>query len=92
MEIAPILAIDAAAETEGVLREGRHILGAYLWRKCLFLTPPDGYAPVLDRLLPMPGVKRQDLKIVPYEEAPCAIASTVIEIERRRASKFLGRE
>jgi hypothetical protein len=77
MDIAPILAIDAAAETTGVLREGRHILSADLWRKCLFLTPPDGSAPILDRLLPMPGVQRRDLRVVRYEEATHAIAVMV---------------
>ncbi|HYV07204.1 MAG TPA: hypothetical protein VFB82_21595 [Blastocatellia bacterium] len=83
MEIAPILAIDAAAETPGVFREGRHILGADLWRKCLFLTPPDGSAPILDRLLPAPRILRQDLRIVRYEEAPHAIAVMVAQLGRR---------
>lgn len=82
MKIAPILAIDAAAETAGVLREGRHILGADLWRKCLFLTPPDGSAPVLDRLLPVPGVERKQLKLVPYEGAARACTTMVAELGR----------
>ena len=85
MDIAPILAIDAAAETAGVLREGRHILGADLTRKCLFLTPPDGSTPILDRLLPMPGVQRRDLRIVYYEEAAHAIAVMAAQLGRRRA-------
>lgn len=84
IEIAPILVIDAAAETTGVLREGRHILGADLWRKCLFLTPPDASAPVLDRLLPMPGVQRRDLRLVRYEEAAHAVAAVVAELGQRR--------
>lgn len=83
MDIAPILVIDAAAETAGVLRECRHILGADLWRKCLFLTPPDGSAPILDRLLPMPGVQRRDLRILLYEEAAHAIAVMVAQLVRR---------
>ena len=89
MEIAPILVIDAAAETAGVLREGRHILGADLWRKCLFLTPPDGFAPVLDRLLPMPGVQRRDLRVVRYEEAAHAIAVMVARLGQRRVGSPL---
>lgn len=92
MDVVPILAIDAAAETAGVLREGRHILGADLARKCLFLTPPDGYAPILDCLLPMPGVQRQDLRIVHYEEAPRAIAAMVVQLGQRRASSAFRRE
>lgn len=83
MDIAPILAIDAAAETEGVLREGRHILGTDLWQKCLFLTPPDGSAPVLDRLLPMSGVQRRELRIVRYEEAAHTLALMVAQLGRR---------
>ncbi len=83
MEFAPILAIDAAAETAGVLREGRHILDADFTRKCLFLTPLDGSAPILDRLLPMPGVRRQDLRIAHYEDAPRAIALMAAELSRR---------
>lgn len=83
MEIAPILVIDAAAETTGVLREARHILGAELWRKSLFLTPPDGSAPVLDRLLPLPGVQRQDLLVARYEEAVRAIATMATQLGRR---------
>ena len=90
MEITPILAIDAAAETMGVLREGRHILGADLWRKCLFLTPPDGSAPILDRLLPMPGVQRQELRIVRYEEAAHASAIIVAQLGRRWAGSTVG--
>jgi hypothetical protein len=85
MEMTPILAIDAAAETVGVLREGRHILGTDLWRKCLFLSPPDGAAPLLDRLLPMPGVQRGELRIVHYEEAAHACAIMVDQLGRRRA-------
>jgi hypothetical protein len=85
MEIAPILAIDAAAETAGVLREGQHILNADLTRKCLFLTPPDGSAPVLERLLPMPGVQRRDLQIVCYEEAAHTVAMMAAQLGRRRA-------
>ena len=54
MDITPIIAIDTAAETVGVLREGKYILSTGLVRKCLFLTPPDGAAPILDRLLPTP--------------------------------------
>ncbi len=87
MEIAPILAIDAAAETAGVLREGRYILGTDLTRKCLFLVPPDGSAPVLERLLPMPGVRRQDLRIVHYDEAPGAIAAMGVQLGQRRGSR-----
>jgi len=83
MEIAPIIVIDAAAETTGVLREGRHILGAELWRKCLFLTPPDGFAPVLDRLFPVPGVERQHLRLVPYEDAARTCATMVAQLGRR---------
>jgi len=86
MEITPILAIDAAAETAGVLREGRHILGSDLWRKCLFLTPPDGSAPILDHLLPMPGVQRQELRVVHYEEAAHAITAMVSQFDRSRAA------
>lgn len=82
MEIAPILVIDAAAETAGVLRECRHILGADLWRKCLFLTPPDGSAPVLDRLLPIPGVERQQLQLVPYEDGAHACATMLAQLGR----------
>jgi hypothetical protein len=84
MDIAPILAIDAAAVTTGVLREGRHILSADLVKKCLFLTPPDGSAPILDRLLPMPGVQREDLRTVHYEEAPRAIAAMAVQLRRQR--------
>ena len=82
MEITPVLAIDAAAETAGVLREGQYILGADLWRKCLFLTPPDGSAPILDHLLPMPGVQRQELRIVRYEEAVQTSAMMVAQLGR----------
>jgi len=89
MEIAPVLAIDAVAETSGVLREGRHILGTNLWQKCLFLTSPDGSAPVLDRLLPMSGVQRRNLRIVRYEEAAHVIAAMVAQLGRRRADSIL---
>jgi hypothetical protein len=93
MEIAPILAIDAAAETAGVLREGRHILiNADLTRKCLFLTPADGSAPILDRLLPMPEVQRQNLRIVHYAAAPRAIAAKVVQLAQRRASSPFRQE
>ena len=87
MDIVPIIAIDAAAETPGVLREGSHILGSDLARRCLFLTPPDGSAPILDRLLPMPGLRRQDLLIVHYGEAPRVITAMVSELGRRRTGK-----
>ncbi len=80
MEIAPILAIDAAAETEGVLKEGQHILGTDLWQKCLFLTPPDGTAPVLDRLLSMEEMKRRGLRIVPYDQATKEITLMVDQL------------
>lgn len=83
MEITPILAIDTAAETTGVLREGRYIFAADLWRKCLFLSPPDGSAPILDRLLPIPGVQQQDLRIVRYEEAAQASATMAAQLGRR---------
>ncbi len=82
MEVTPILVIDTAAETTGVLREARYILGVDLWRKCLFLTPPDETAPILDRILPMPGVQRQDLRIVRYEQADQTIATLVAQLER----------
>lgn len=85
MEIAPILAIDAAAETSGVLREGRHIFGAGLTHKCLFLTPEDGSASVLDRLLPTHGVQRRDLRFAKYEEAPGVIAVMAAQLASRRA-------
>jgi hypothetical protein len=91
MNIVPILAIDAAAETAGVLREGRHILGADLRWKCLFLTPADGSAPILDNLLPMPGVQRQDLRMVHYEEAPRAIAAMLVQLAQRRSSRLSAR-
>ncbi len=83
MEITPILLIDTAAETMGVLREGRHIFESDLWRKCLFLTPPDGSTPILDRLLPMLGVQRQELRIVRYEEAAHACATMVAQLGQR---------
>lgn len=86
MDIVPILAIDTAAETAGVLGEGRHILEAGFTRRCLFLTPPDGSAPILDRLLPMPGVQRRDLRTVHYEKAANAIAVMAAELARQRAS------
>jgi hypothetical protein len=86
MEVAPILAIDAAAETAGVLREGRHILSAGLKRKCLFLTPADGSAPILDHLLPIPGVQRPTLRIVHYEEAPSALAAMVAQLGQWRGT------
>jgi hypothetical protein len=92
MDIVPILAIDAAAETAGVLREGRHILSAELTRKCLFLTPADGSAPILDCLLPMPGVERQNLRFVHYEEAPRAIAAMVAQLPQRRATSPVRQE
>ncbi|MBN1569127.1 MAG: hypothetical protein JXA73_14855 [Acidobacteria bacterium] len=92
MDIAPVLVIDAAAETTGVLREGRHILGADLWRKCLYLTPPDASAPVLDRLLPMPGVQRRDLRVVGYEQAADAIAAMVAQLGQRRVGSPLREE
>lgn len=80
MEISPVIAIDAAAETEGVMREGMHILSTDLVRKCLFLTPPDGFAPILDHLLPTSGIERRDLWIAAYEDAPRAIAEMVAEL------------
>jgi hypothetical protein len=92
MDIAPILAIDAAAETAGVLREGRYILGTDLARKCLFLTPPDGSTPILDRLLPMPGVQRQELRIVHYEKAPRVIAAMTVQLGRRRSDSPFRQE
>jgi hypothetical protein len=85
MEVAPILAIDAAADTSGVLREGRHIFGAGLTHKCLFLTPEDGSAPILDRLLPTLGVQRRDLRFAKYEEAAGIIAVMVARIANRRS-------
>jgi hypothetical protein len=91
MDITPILAVDATAETSGVLREGRHILGADLAWKCLFLTPADGSAPILDRLLPIPGVQRQNLRMVHNEEAPRAIAAIVLQLRQRRASSASAR-
>jgi len=84
MEIAPILVIDTAAETHGVHTECQHILKTGLWRKCLFLTPPDGSAPILDHLLPIPGVERSDLKIVRYEDVPQVIALMASELRQRR--------
>ena len=80
MEITPILLIDTGAETAGVLREGRHIFESDLWRKCLFLTPPDGSAPILDRLLPMSGVQRQELRIVRYDQAAHACATKIAQL------------
>lgn len=83
MEITPILLIDTGAETAGVLREGRHIFESDLWRKCLFLTPPDGSAPILDRLLPMSGVLRQELRIVRYDQAAHACATKVAQLRQQ---------
>lgn len=80
MEIAPVLAIDAAAETKGVYRETCHILKTGLWQKCLFLTPPDGRAPVLDNLLPNTRVRRQELRIVRYEEMDRVSATMIAQI------------
>ena len=84
MDFAPILAIDAAAETSGVFREASHVFGANLTHKCLFLTPEDESAPVLDRVLPMREARRQDLRMARYQEAPHAIASMVAQVRRRR--------
>ena len=84
IQYSPVIAIDAAAETAGVMREARHVLGSTLARKYLFLTPPDGFAPVLDHLLPMTQFERRDLRIVSYEEAPRAIAEKVAELLRAR--------
>jgi hypothetical protein len=89
MEITPILTIDAAAETAGVIRECRHILSTNLWRKCVFLTPPDGSAPILDHLLPMPGVQPRNLQMVCYEEAADVIAAKVAQFGQRRAGSRL---
>jgi hypothetical protein len=87
IQSSPIIAIDAAANTVGVIREGEHLLGSGLFRKCLFLTPPDGFAPILDRLLPESHLKRHDLHIVSYEEAPGAVAGMLAELGRMQASR-----
>lgn len=87
MDIAPVIAIDAAAETAGVLREAEHILNTEVGRRCLFLTPPDGSAPILDGLLPDAGLERHDLRFARYEEAPGVIAAMVADHARRRADE-----
>lgn len=87
LDIAPVIAIDTAAETAGVLREGRYILGTELARKCLFLTRPDGSAPILDRLLPAAGLERRDLRLARYEDAPRVMATMVAALARRRATR-----
>jgi hypothetical protein len=84
MEIAPILALDTAAETSGVHREARHILSSDLWGKCLFLTPPDGSAPVLNRHLTDAGLQKHDLMIAQYEQASRVLAGLVVELQRKR--------
>lgn len=84
MEIAPILALDTAAETSGVHQEARHILSTDLCCKCLFLTPPDGPTLILDRLLPGSGLQSHDLMIAWYEEAPRVIAALVVKLRRKR--------
>ncbi len=83
MEIAPILSIDAAAETDGVRLEMDYILESGLWRKCLFLLPPDGIAPYFDRLLLDAGLRRGDLRIMHYEHAPRGVAAMVAELKQR---------
>lgn len=80
MEIAPILAIDTAADTTGVLLEGQHILGSNLRHKCLFLTPPDRSAPVLDHLLPIQGLEQRDLRMECYEKTIHALNKMVAEL------------
>jgi hypothetical protein len=86
MDIAPVIAIDAAAETPGVLREGSHILRTELVHKCLFLTPPDGSAPILDRLLPSSGVERRKLRVARYEEAPTALVAMIAGLDRPKVT------
>jgi hypothetical protein len=86
MELSPIIVIDAASETPGVMREGKHILSSALARKCLFLTPADGYAPILDYLLPTTQYEREHLRIIAYEEAIGAIVGMVAEVTRLRSS------
>jgi hypothetical protein len=87
MKMVPVIAIDTAAETTGVLREGTHILGTELVRKCLFLTPPDGSTPILDRLLPAAGLDLVDLRFARYEEAPRVLAAMVADLVRRGAGE-----
>jgi hypothetical protein len=86
MDIAPVIAIDTGIVTAGLLREGRHILGSTeLVRKCLFLTPPDGSAPLLDRLLPSARLERRELRVARYEEAPGVIAAMIAKLIPREA-------
>jgi hypothetical protein len=92
MDIAPVIAIDTGAETAGVLREGKHILDAELAHKCLFLTPPNGSAPILDRLRPASKLDRRALRFARYEEAPAVIAAMVAEIAGRRAGEVRRHE
>ncbi|HYG81322.1 MAG TPA: hypothetical protein VD861_13085, partial [Pyrinomonadaceae bacterium] len=92
LEMAPVIVIDAAAETAGVLREAKHILTTGIERKCLFMTPPDGSAPVLDGLLPAAGPVRQKLRLARYEEAPRVIAAMVAELGGARAGEPRSRE
>lgn len=67
MEIVPIIAIDAAARTPGVLREMDYIRESNLARKCLFLTPPDGSASIVG--------DGGDLRFALYEDAARAIVA-----------------
>ena len=84
IECSPVIVIDAAAETAGVIREGKHLLDSVLARKCLFITPPDDFAPILDRLLPDTKLERRDLRVVSYDEAPRAVAEMVAELTEAR--------
>jgi hypothetical protein len=86
---SPVIAVDAAATTTGVDREARYVLGSAHARKCVFLTPADGFAPILDRLLPATGAERRGLRIASYEEAPQAIA-LMVNLARERRSGPAG--
>lgn len=54
-----------------------------LARKCLFPTPPDGSAPILDRILPAAGWERRELRVARYEEAPRVIATMIAELAKQ---------
>jgi hypothetical protein len=83
LEITPVIAIDSAAQTAGVLREVAYILRSGVRRKCIFLTPPDGSAPALDCLLPVEGVERNALRFARYEDGPRVIANTIARLASR---------
>lgn len=92
MDISPIIAIDAAADTEAVMRETRYALRTGLAQKCLFMTPADGFAPLLDRLLPGTEYERRDLHITTYDHAADAILGMVADASRARRSGTVAGE